>query len=255
MGLHPLARRFGPVADRYDRGRPDYPPAAVAWLAAELDLRPGARVVDLGAGTGKLTTRLEELELDVVAVEPSAGMRAVFRHRRGPASLIAGLAEALPLGESSARAVIVGSAFHWFDVGRTAGEIARVVGPGGGLAIAYPVREERERWTREIAAILDRLDPGAPRARTGKWRTELEADGRFDPLRRATFPHAQTLTPDGVVDRVLSVSFVANRPTPELQEIAAEVRAILRSDPATAGRETVRFPYRTEVYTSRTRPA
>lgn len=255
MSIHPLARRFGPVAEQYDRSRPDYPREAIAWLVERLGLAAGDRVVDLAAGTGKLTALLEDQGLRPVAVEPSAGMRRVLRRGRPRSPLVAGTAEAFPVRTGAVHAVFVGSAFHWFDPRRAAEEIARALRPGGGLGIAYNVRDESAAWTREVGALLDRLDTGGPRARSGQWRRGLEESGRFEALEKASFGHRQSLTPEGLVDRVLTVSYVAARPAAERRQVAAEVRALLDRHPETAGRARLEYPYRAEVYATRARAA
>lgn len=135
MALHPLAAQFADVAQEYDRGRPDYPPAAVGALAAELGLAPGARVLDLAAGTGKLTRALVAFGLDVVAVEPQEPLRALLEASAGAVEVLDGVAEAIPLPDAGVDAVTVADGFHWFDRDRALPEIARVLRPGGGLAL------------------------------------------------------------------------------------------------------------------------
>jgi ubiquinone/menaquinone biosynthesis C-methylase UbiE len=132
--LHPLATNFASVADVYERGRPDYPPAAIGALAAELQLAPGARVLDLAAGTGKLTRALLAAGLDVVAVEPQGPLRETLIASVGSERVFEGLAEEIPLADASVDAVTVADAIHWFDPGPALTEMRRVLRPGGGLA-------------------------------------------------------------------------------------------------------------------------
>jgi SAM-dependent methyltransferase len=113
--LHPLAEQFASVAGAYERGRPEYPPSVVGALAAELQIEPGARVVDLAAGTGKLTRALLAAGLDVVAIEPQASLRELLAASIGSERALEGLAEAIPLADGSVAAVTVADAFHWFD--------------------------------------------------------------------------------------------------------------------------------------------
>src|SRR4051812_36765553 len=115
---------FGGAAEDYAGGRPSYPPDAIAWV-----LPSGAqRVLDLGAGTGLLTEQLLAVGMDVIAVEPSADMRA---HIAGAAEVLDGTAETIPVPDASVDAVVAGQAFHWFDVPRAMREIARVLRPRG----------------------------------------------------------------------------------------------------------------------------
>src|SRR5689334_16563116 len=125
MALHPLADKFASVADAYELGRPDYPPAVVGALAAELGLAQGAPVLDLAAGTGKLTRALVAGGLDVVAVEPQAGMRERLAAHIGAERVRDGVAEEIPLEAGSVDAVTVADGFHWFDRPKALAEIRR----------------------------------------------------------------------------------------------------------------------------------
>src|SRR3954449_6197274 len=123
VALHPLAQQFASVADVYERGRPDYTPAVVGALAAELGIAPGARVLDLGAGTGKLARALLAFGLDVVAVEPQGALREVLAVGIGGQRVLEGTAEEIPLPDQSVAAVTVADAFHWFDQSMALAEI------------------------------------------------------------------------------------------------------------------------------------
>ena len=127
MALHPLADRFASVAEEYELGRPEYPPGVVGALAAELGLRPGATVLDLAAGTGKLSRALLAAGLDVVAVEPQQALRERLAASVGAERVREGLAEAIPLADGSVAAVTVADAIHWFDHAPALAEIARVL--------------------------------------------------------------------------------------------------------------------------------
>src|SRR4051812_22493597 len=122
MALHPLAARFAEVAEAYERGRPEYAPAVVGAIAAELGVPPGAPVLDLAAGTGKLTRALLSTGLDVVAVEPQSALREVLATRVGVERVRDGVAESIPLPDASVVAVTVADSFHWFDHAVALGE-------------------------------------------------------------------------------------------------------------------------------------
>ena len=158
--VHPSAATgFARSVEAYERARPEYPPAAIAWLARELDLRPGRIVVDLAAGSGKLTRPLAALGCEVVAVEPVAEMRAAI----GPtARALEGTAEAIPLPDDSADAVTVGQAFHWFDGPKALAEIERVLRPGGALALVW---NRRPVESSELHAQISALIAPVPRRR------------------------------------------------------------------------------------------
>ncbi|MBI3690304.1 MAG: class I SAM-dependent methyltransferase, partial [Mycolicibacterium aromaticivorans] len=133
---------FGSEAAAYERGRPSYPPEAIDWL-----LPPGARdVLDLGAGTGKLTTRLVERGLDVVAVDPLAEMLELLSSALPDTPALLGTAEQIPLPDNSVDAVLVAQAWHWFDPEQAVAEVARVLRPGGRLGLVWNARDERMGW-------------------------------------------------------------------------------------------------------------
>ena len=141
---------FGSQAAAYERGRPSYPPEAVDWL-----LPDGARdVLDLGAGTGKLTSRLIERGLNVVAVDPIAELLDVLRTTLPDTPALSGSAEQIPLPDNSIDAVLVAQAWHWFDPDRAAAEIARVLRPGGRLGLLWNVRDERLGWVKDFGRIV-----------------------------------------------------------------------------------------------------
>jgi len=135
---------FDRGAADYERGRPGYPDAAIALVARKLGITPGQRVLDLAAGTGKLTRSLLGLGAELVAVEPVAGMREQLRRAVPGVDVRDGTAEQIPLDDASVDAVLVAQAFHWFDVPAAAAEIHRVLVPGGGLAVI------RNEWDRTV---------------------------------------------------------------------------------------------------------
>lgn len=180
MPLHPLAERFAAVAEEYERGRPDYPPAVIGALAAELGLGPDARVLDLAAGTGKLTRALLAAGLDVVAVEPQAALREPLAASVGGERVRDGLAEAIPLPDGSLAAVTVADAIHWFDHDRALAEIARVLRDGGGLAIVTTFPDwGAASWAHEVGTLMAGLRPQHPQltGRRGKTRSARAAPG------------------------------------------------------------------------------
>jgi SAM-dependent methyltransferase len=200
-------------AARYDAARPTYPPAAVDRLVAALGVGPTSVVVDVAAGTGKLTHLLPGR---VVAVEPIGDMR---RHLRVPCA--AGMAEALPLRSGSADAVTVAQAFHWFDEAAAAAEIHRLLRPGGGLARLWNQRDDRVDWVAELDGIIHAHDDGA----YGPPPADRSLPG-FGPVERFVCSFAQPQTVDGVVARALSTSYIASRPEVHAR-VERDVRALL----------------------------
>jgi SAM-dependent methyltransferase len=213
---------FARSADAYERGRPDYPDAAVDRLVAAL---PGPRVVDLAAGTGKLTRALVARGLDVVAVEPVAEMRAAIAP---PALVLDGRAEAIPLPDAGADGVTVAQAFHWFDGPRALAEIHRVLRPGGVLALIWNRRDMRDERQQRITALLEPHRRGVPAHRDDAWRAAFGAGAWFGPLREQTFVNEQVLDADGLADRFGSISFVAAMDGAERAPLLDEIRALAR---------------------------
>ncbi|MFB3738133.1 MAG: class I SAM-dependent methyltransferase [Candidatus Velamenicoccus archaeovorus] len=248
-GIHPAAARgFEAVADAYERGRPGYPAAAVAHLIEVLRIVPGATVLDLGAGTGKLTALLEPTGADVVAVEPVDAMRSTLERRVPRARALAGAAEAIPLEDGSVDAATVAQAFHWFDGDRALTELARVLRPDGRLGLVWNVRDQSVDWVATITRILDPYAGDAPRHRSGRWREAFDRTSAFGPLRVERFPFAHRTTPDGLVDRVLSTSFIGALEPEERALVRDRVLELTRTHPQLAGRGRFDFPYVTEVW-------
>jgi ubiquinone/menaquinone biosynthesis C-methylase UbiE len=239
-GIHPAARGgFARVADEYERGRPGYPPAAIEFLAGRLRLGPGRTVLDLAAGTGKLTRPLVATGAEVVAVEPVAQMRAALP---AAARALDGTAEAIPLAAGSVDAVTVAQAFHWFDGDAALAEIHRVLRPGGTLALVWNRRRMDDPLNKAVEDLVAPYRGHTPALRTGAWRVVFERTTLFGPLEMHTFPNEQSLDADGLVDRVASISFIAR-----LGE--AERAKVLRAARALAGGPVV-IPHEAEVFLS-----
>ena len=245
-GVHDAAARgFSRSADAYDRARPDYPPAAVAWLAERLGLRPGRTVVDLAPGTGKLTRPLAATGAEVVAIEPVAEMRA--RIGDAAARSLDGTAEAVPLPDASADAVTVAQAFHWFDGPAALAEIHRVLRPGGALALVWNRRPLEDPVHAAIERIIAPYRGDAPAHRSGAWRAAFDATTLFGPLEERTFAHSRPHDADALADRVRSTSFVAALDDGPHAEVIAAVRAL-------AAEGAVDVPYVCEVLVCDRRP-
>jgi ubiquinone/menaquinone biosynthesis C-methylase UbiE len=243
------ASGFQNAADRYERGRPGYPADAVALLTEVLGIGPGRTVLDLGAGTGKFTRSIADRGATVIAVEPVAAMRATLREVIPAATILNGIAEAIPLADGAVDAVVVAQAFHWFDADRALQEIHRVLRPGGALGLIWNVRDESSAWSRRLTQLFDELSGShAPRYKHGTWRVAFEATERFEPLRSRTIAHDHLVTREGFIDRVASVSYVAAAPDGERSRVLSEVRELLDTDPDLAGHEVIAMPYRTEVF-------
>jgi SAM-dependent methyltransferase len=235
------ARGFARAPEAYERGRPSYPAAALQRLARELRLGPGRVVLDLAAGTGKLTDLLVETGADVLAVEPVAEMRGALARRVPGVPVYDSTAESTGLPTRSVDAVTVAQAFHWFRGDEALAEIHRVLRPDGRLGLVWNFRDESVPLAAELTRIMEPHRGDAPRARSGVWREAFERTELFEPLEAATFRHVHWLPPEGVVARVASVSFIAALPEARRAQVLEEVRELV-------GDEPVDLPYVTEVY-------
>jgi SAM-dependent methyltransferase len=229
--------------DAYERGRPDYPPPVVAWLGHILRLHPSSVVVDLAAGTGKLTRRLRTLGTRLIAIEPSAEMRASLTAALPDVQAVPGTAESMPLDDQSVDAVTVAQAFHWFRGPEALREIARVLRPSGGLAIVFNRRDLTQPIQQELERIMAGYNRGAPVHRNERWRAALDDTRLFEPIGEQRVRNQQVLDPPALVDRVLSVSFMATLPEAERARVAERVDAV-----GAAHGGTVTLDYTTEVY-------
>ena len=226
--LHPLALQFASVADVYERGRPDYAPAVVGALAAELGIAPGAQVLDLGAGTGKLTRALVAFGLDVVAVEPQSALREVLALGIGGERVLDGTAEEIPLPEQSVAAVTVADAFHWFDQSAALTEIQRVLRPGGGLAVLATVPGNLDAsWASELVTLLSNRRPKHPGFDGPPWTEAVRAAGGWCEPREVEVITSQPTSPDRMLDYLASASWIAAMPEEERAELLDQARAIL----------------------------
>ncbi|HEV8049490.1 MAG TPA: class I SAM-dependent methyltransferase [Thermoplasmata archaeon] len=252
--VHPAARAFDTVGPEYDRGRPDYPPEAVQQLASVLGIGRGRTVVELGSGTGKFTRALVSFGSDLIAIEPSEGMRAVFRPRLPDVKLLEGTAESMPIPDGSADVVVVAQAFHWFRQPQALDEIARVLRPSGGLGLVWNRRDQTVPWVGAFGAILDRYDSGdVPRTHEGAWKVALESHPKFSRPESKEFRWGQEGDAATFVDRALSVSFIAAQPPEVRAHVANEVRRLLAEHPDTRGRARFEMAYRTDVHWARRR--
>ncbi|GJG95205.1 class I SAM-dependent methyltransferase [Cupriavidus pauculus] len=245
---HAAASGFSSQADTYARGRPDYPAALGTWLRDTLGLAPGKTVVDLGAGTGKFTGLLLPTGASVIAVEPVDAMRAQLSAKLPDVRAVQGSAESMPLPDASVDAVVCAQAFHWFANTAAMHEIARVLKPGGRLGLIWNVRDESVGWVSRLTEIMTPHEGDAPRFYKGDWKKVFPADG-FGPLALTSFPYTHDGAPEQViVDRVMSVSFIASLPQAGQDAVRAQLHEVIATDPALHGHDHVSFPYSTEAY-------
>jgi ubiquinone/menaquinone biosynthesis C-methylase UbiE len=243
VAIHPSAQGFQTAAGDYERARPDYPEAAARWLAERLDLRPGRQVVDVAAGTGKLTRLLVVTGATVIGVEPVAGMRERLAAALPEVELLDGVAEAIPLDDGSVDAATVAQAFHWFDGDRALAEIHRVARQEGRLAVVYNRRVLEHPVHAGLEAILNPLRGHTPARRTGQWRHAFDRTRLWTPVEELELPHVQLLDREGVVARAASISFVAALPADRRAEVLERVRELVKGRP-----EPIELPYACELF-------
>jgi SAM-dependent methyltransferase len=233
-----LSSSFGTAAVAYAEHRPDYAQAAVRWT---LERAPGRRVLDLGAGTGKLTATLVALGAEVIAVEPDPAMLTELRRALPSVRALPGSAEAIPLPDASVDAVLAGNAMHWFDMDVAGPEIARVLAPGGTLAGLWNVFDDRVDWVAGLARVSGSAAIG-PRDVFASWRAEtagthLPKTGvvfQFGSPEQAEFPHGQRRTADSLVATLATKAAMLLMPKEEQGAALGRIRAFLASRPETA---------------------
>ena len=233
-----LASSFGAAAPAYAEHRPSYAQAAVRWA---LEPAPGPRVLDLGAGTGKLTAALLALDAEVVAVEPDPAMLAELRGALLAVRALLGSAEAIPLPDGSVDAVLAGHALHWFEMALAGPEMARVLVPGGILAGLWNVIDDRVAWVAGLERVSGDAAIG-PRDTLSSWRAEtadahLPGAGqvaRFGSPEQAEFPHAHRRTAESLVATIATRAGLLVMPQQQQEATLDRIRAFLASTPETA---------------------
>jgi SAM-dependent methyltransferase len=248
------AEGFAAGAGSYAKGRPHYPPGVAEWLRDDLGLGAGTVALDLGSGTGKFLPHLCATGASVIAVEPVAQMIDRLKAQNPEVEARQGTAERIPLTDAAVDAVVCAQSFHWFATPEALAEIARVLKPGGRLGLIWNVRDERVGWVAALSRIMEPYEGDAPRYRTQAWRRLFPAEG-FGPLIERHVPHGHTGAPeDVIVDRILSVSFIAAQPAEGREEVAGHIRRLIAATPDLAGRSAVTFPYVTAMYHCRKAP-
>lgn len=226
---------------RYQSARPGYPVAAVAHMVQALDVAGARRVVDVAAGTGLFTRELTAFTRDLVAVEPSPGMRLEFERQDLGVTIVEGTAESLPFESQSIDVITVAQAFHWFDYDKALAEFTRVLSPRGHLGLIWNERDESVEWVAQLTRAM-LWDVKRPFDAATDYAAVL-AQGGFRDIERRDFRHAQLVDRATLDRRVLSTSYIAVMEPEVQQRILDEVSEIVRDFD-----EFFEIPYVTATY-------
>jgi len=235
------AGSFGRAAAQYERGRPPYPAEAIDWL-----LPPGAqRVLDLGAGTGKLTRAVVGRGLEVVALEPLTGMREKLAEAVPGVEILDGYAESIPSPDAGFDVVLAAQAWHWVDRVRAVPEVARILRPGGRLGLVWNVRDERIDWVARLGAIIAGSNEDGSDADID---SQAVAGPPFGPMAEEFFEWRHRISAESLIDLVASRSYVITLEAGAREALLDEVRALLRTHPDLVGRDQLEMPYVTRAF-------
>lgn len=255
------ARNYGQVATSYDLSRPDYPNAACfeEWLSV-LGINTKTRVVDLGAGTGKLTKAIlktvyetetpERVQADnFIAIEMVADMRAHFCETFPHITVEAGFAEKIPLADESVDVVVVGTAFHWFDGKKALKEITRILARDGRLGLVWNMLDPEISWVRQLRELLEQ-NKQPNNHDTGQWKDAFTDDHLFsNPFKQhTTYRYSKPATAKQIIECLLSFKAAAEMSSDEKDKFTQKAKQILATHPETGGKEEIQVPFRTEMY-------
>ena len=233
---------FDRGASAYERGRPGYPKEAVDWICERLQIGRASTVVDLGAGTGKFARLIAPTGARLYAVEPSAGMREELKKAVPKATVLDATAQAIPLPDGFADTITAAQSFHWFATERVLAELQRVLRPEGGLALIWNRRDLTDPLQLALEQIIARYRGRTPAHENDRWMDTMRATSRFSPIGQQDFSHEQALDRAGLIDRVLSISFVAALDQAERDLVAEQI------DTTAGEAEEFRLPYQTQAY-------
>ncbi|RLV48458.1 SAM-dependent methyltransferase [Nocardioides mangrovicus] len=225
------------MAEQYERGRPSYPDDAASWLTRGI---AGSRVLELGAGTGKLTEVLDRTGCDVIATDPDERMLYHLRHHLPDLPVAVAAAERIPLPSRSVDVVVAAQAFHWFDLPRAVPEIARVLRPYGVLALVWNYRDEQVPWVKKLGRLI-----GGPLQESDP-TVSLAGFEQVVNIEQQSFRHWHSLDRGALLDMVSSRSYIATLEEAEREEKLAEVSGLY--DDYGRGADGMRLPYVTRCY-------
>lgn len=237
MDETPRRLTFGAHAEEYDLARPDWPAEVARWFVPE----GAALVVELGAGTGKLTRTIDALGVRVIAIEPDARMRAVLEGNGLEG--VEGSAEQIPSGDAAADAVVGGSCVHWFDLERALPEIHRVLRPGGRFGFGWNGRDARHPTIARMNEAIYGAAPDRTRWRDRDWVSEVTSSGLFGNVEHAVFEHVHEFPREALDAHLWSYATIASLPDDDRKRVFVAVAEILDSDPEVSDGERLRLPF------------
>jgi len=238
--VHEAARTgYEQQADVYASARPSYHPALIKRF---IERYAQGVVTDVGAGTGIFTSQLVEAGCFPIAIEPVGSMRSAITAAHSTVTVIDGTAENTGLDDNSVDTVVAAQSFHWFDHGAALTEIGRILRPGGFLVCVWNVRDETVDWVRSYTNIVDRYASDTPRHRTMQWRQAIDRSTAFELVDDWSIANPKPTTPQQVVDRALSTSFIAALDPAVQSGVLDEIR-----DVAHDVGDSFDFPYRSEI--------
>ncbi|SEJ34602.1 class I SAM-dependent methyltransferase [Demequina mangrovi] len=238
---------FGKAASDYAKGRPGYPLQMVDWLLEGVT----GRVLDLGAGTGKLTEAIHRCRhAEVVAVDPDPVMLATLEAHVPRVPTMRGTAEEIPLEDGSVDAVVMGQAWHWVDPEAAATEIARVLAPGGVLGLVWNIRNERSDWVTALTRVI-----GHSSAETMLAAGPPRVPAPFGPLEIEELTWKRPITADGLRALVHSRSNYITAPEAFRVDLDVALEHLIARTPELAGGGEFPMPYVTHGYRTRVAPA
>ena len=238
---------FSSGSDLYERARPGFTDESVAHLTGQLGIGPGSRVLDVASGTGKLTRSLVAAGIRCVGAERSASMRASFATVLPGVPQVGADAAHLPFADASFDAVTVAQAFHWFDTDEALSEFARVVGPGGGLALIWNERDESDPLIAELTRI-SKWDEHQPYPVGRDFGEVVERSGRYGPVERSRFRFAHEVDRTVFVEQVASRSYIVVLPEDRRRAVLDAVAELADSLP-----EPIALPYLVDLFCARAR--
>jgi SAM-dependent methyltransferase len=248
------ALSFGQVAEDYEATRPDWPLEPFTEVLEHFGVRAQPDVVDVAAGTGKLTRTLAQLAGTLVAVEPDAALRAVIERVLPGVELRAGTAEALPLPAASADVIAAGQAFHWVDLERAGAEFGRVLRPGGILIAGWNVPTEDGSWYDAVIEYLETENPAHLPASERDWTAAFQELAGYEGLHEVAFRHSQART-EAEFTRLLGTHSATIRLTPERRaEVIAGAVAVARAHGAFDAQGNGAIPLSCELIALRRTP-